>query len=441
MMNGELQKSCCTPGRAAELGRVDRQTVVAGEASVAGMVRLPGGEFLMGTDDAEGFPEDGEGPVRKVWVDAFWMDVAPVTNEEFARFVGETGYVTEAEVFGWSFVFGGHIPEERFGELVEDRVAGAPWWCKVAGAMWSRPEGPGSDVAGRGDHPVVHVSWNDATAYCKWAGKRLPTEAEWEYAARGGLEQRLYPWGDELTPGGEHRCNIWQGVFPYEDTGEDGYRGTCPVWAFVANGFGLVSVAGNAWEWCADWFGVEHAVGVVRNPAGPESGTARVMRGGSFLCHASYCNRYRVAARSGNTADSSTGNLGFRCARDVAMFAGGRGIGVGGRRAHGGDEPDEEAEGLVGAGVGGVVAEAGVDAADDSESEAGVGDFGGFAGGDGEEFGAEGVEVDLWKPTSQNRDLGHPASGAKLRLVQRPGWVWDGVVGWLPGRRAVGVLV
>jgi len=271
----------------------------------------------MGTDSGEGFPADGEGPVRKVFVDTFWIDVAPVTNDEFARFVGESGYVTEAEQYGWSFVFGGHIPEDRFAELVEDTVAGAPWWCKVSGAMWSAPEGPGSDVVGREEHPVVHVSWNDGMAYCAWAGKRLPTEAEWEYAARGGLEQKLFPWGDELTPGGEHRCNIWQGVFPYVDTAEDGYTGTCPVGAFPANGFGLRSVAGNVWEWCADWFGTDHGTGDLNNPRGPGDGVARVMKGGSFLCHASYCNRYRVAARSSNTPDSSTGNLGFRCVREV----------------------------------------------------------------------------------------------------------------------------
>ena len=216
--------------------------------------RCPVEAFLMGTDYADGFPLDGEGPVRSVTLSPFQIDRFPVTNEEFRAFVDATGYRTEAEVFGWSFVFWLHIPEERFEELVEDTVAAAQWWCKVPGAFWSQPEGPGSHVRDRGRHPVVHVSWNDAQAYAAWAAKSLPTEAQWEYAARGGLEQQLYPWGNELTPNGEHRCNVWQGQFPMEDTGEDGYAGSCPIDSFPPNGFGIYSVTGNVWEWCADWF-------------------------------------------------------------------------------------------------------------------------------------------------------------------------------------------
>jgi len=266
----------------------------------------------MGTDNPEGFPQDGEGPIRAVTLDAFRIDRSSVTNKRFRAFIEATGYRTEAEIFGWSFVFWSHLANPA---LAEDTVAAAPWWCKVPGSKWDAPEGPGSSVAKRGDHPVVHVSWNDATAYAAWSGQRLPTEAEWEYAARGGLVQKLYPWGDKLRPGGEHRCNIWQGDFPNHDTADDGYVGTSPVEAFPPNGFGLYSITGNAWEWCADWFttGPERATGR-EHLRGPLSGDARVMKGGSFLCHKSYCNRYRVAARTSNTPDSSASNVGFRCA-------------------------------------------------------------------------------------------------------------------------------
>jgi formylglycine-generating enzyme required for sulfatase activity len=319
-MSMEDGKKCCAP--AAE--RVGVAAVVSVEARepqeemLARMVELPGGTFLMGTDTAQGFALDGEGPVRAVTLEAFAIDRTQVTNAVFARFIAATGYKTEAEQFGWSFVFWSHIPKARFQELVQDTVAAAPWWCKVECARWDAPEGPGSNVAGRGDHPVVHVTWNDALAFCAWSGQRLPTEAEWEYAARGGLEQKLYPWGDKLRPDGEHRCNIWQGEFPEHDTGDDGYAGTCPVEAFPPNGYGLFSMTGNAWEWCADWF--DTAVGRAEgreNLQGPKQGVARVMKGGSFLCHKSYCNRYRVAARSSNTPDSSASNVGFRCARSL----------------------------------------------------------------------------------------------------------------------------
>lgn len=275
------------------------------------MVRIPGGTFLMGTDSHEGYASDGEGPVRTVTVSPFWIDMQAVTNASFGDFVAATGYRTEAERFGWSFVFGGLLPED----FPPTRgVAAAPWWRQVEGADWLHPEGPLSDIANRGNHPVVHISWQDATAYCEWAGRRLPTEAEWEYAARGGLVQKRYPWGDELMPGGEHRCNIWQGDFPSMNTLDDGFYGTAPADAFAPNGFGLYNMTGNTWEWCADWFDVAHGAAPQLDPQGPAMGTHRVIRGGSYLCHESYCYRYRVAARSASTPDSTTGNTGFRCA-------------------------------------------------------------------------------------------------------------------------------
>ena len=311
---------CCAASREAQ-GRmpVVSEAVVAGSARgpSAGMVLVPGGEFLMGTNDRAGFPADGEGPVRKVRVDPFYMDECAVTNAQFAEFVKSTGYKTEAERYRWSFVFYSFVPT-GIARRTRQAVASAPWWWPVEGASWKRPEGPGSKVKDRKDHPVVHISWNDAVAYCRWAGKRLPTEAEWEAAARGALEQRTYPWGDELTPGGEHRCNIWQGRFPDHNTGEDGYAGAAPVKSFTPNGYGLYNVCGNVWEWCSDWFSPDyHKRGPCENPVGPPTGTAKVIKGGSYLCHASYCNRYRVAARNANTPDSSTGNQGFRCVCDA----------------------------------------------------------------------------------------------------------------------------
>lgn len=279
------------------------------------MVTLPAATFLMGTDYARANPGDGEGPVRPVSLSPFSIDTYPVTNADFAEFVRATGYVTDAERFGNSFVFHLQVPEERYDELVEDTLAAAPWWCLVHGASWRTPEGPGSSIDARMTHPVVHVSWNDAMAYAAWSGASLPTEAQWEYAARGGLEQRLYPWGDELTPQGRHMCNVWQGEFPVVNTAEDGFAATCPVDAFPPNGYGLYSMIGNTWEWCADFWGTAFSGAPSRDPQGPPNGAGRVMKGGSYLCHASYCNRYRPAARTQNTPDSAASNIGFRCVR------------------------------------------------------------------------------------------------------------------------------
>jgi sulfatase modifying factor 1 len=263
------------------------------------MLELPGGAFRMGNEDDRAIPGDREGPVRTVEVAPFAIATTAVTVAQFAAFTAATGYRTVAERDGWSFVFAGLLPDDHPATRA---LARAPWWRQVHGADWAHPEGPGSGVAERQDHPVVHVSRDDALAYCAWAGVRLPTEAEWEYAARGGLDGARYPWGDELEPGGEHRCNIWQGEFPTHNTLEDGYLGTAPADAFAPNGYGLHNVAGNVWEWTADPF----------DPADPDGPAA--MRGGSYLCHVSYCERYRVAARTGSTPDSSSGNVGFRVA-------------------------------------------------------------------------------------------------------------------------------
>jgi len=278
------------------------------------MAAIPAGSFLMGTDDPRGYASDGEGPVHEVELSAFRVGVHTVTNDQFAAFVEATGHRTTAEEFATSFVFVGLLPADFPPTRA---VASAPWWREVAGADWRHPEGPQSDLMGRGSHPVVHVSWYDATAFCGWAGARLPTEAEWERAARGLEDGHHFPWGDDREPAGEHRMNVFQGDFPHHDTGADGWIGTCPVGSFAPNDFGLYEMTGNVWEWCADWFaGGYYRRSPVVAPSGPTSGQARVMRGGSYLCHECYCWRYRVDARSSNTPDSSTGNIGFRVAAD-----------------------------------------------------------------------------------------------------------------------------
>ncbi|XP_035931443.2 formylglycine-generating enzyme isoform X4 [Halichoerus grypus] len=231
------------------------------------MVLIPAGVFTMGTDDPQ-IKQDGEAPARRVAIDAFYMDAYEVSNAEFEKFVNSTGYLTEAEKFGDSFVFEGMLSEQVKTDI-QQAVAAAPWWLPVKGANWRHPEGPDSTVLHRPDHPVLHVSWNDAVAYCTWAGKRLPTEAEWEYSCRGGLQNRLFPWGNKLQPKGQHYANIWQGEFPVTNTGEDGFRGTAPVDAFPPNGYGLYNIVGNAWEWTSDWWTVHHSVEKTLNPALP----------------------------------------------------------------------------------------------------------------------------------------------------------------------------
>lgn len=308
-------KPCCTPHRDAPppaQGGPQQAGDVPG-AELAKLIEVPGGEFIMGTDSTEGFAADGEGPARAVRLDAFRIAPAAVTNREFGDFVRATRYMTQAEQLGQSFVFYLQLPR-MLRETVRQVPSGLPWWLAVDDASWQRPEGPGSHIHDRADHPVVHVSWHDAQAYCGWAGVRLPSEAEWELAARGGLEGRRYPWGDEIEPGGLARCNIWHGQFPNEPA--DGWRpGTVPALAFEPNGLGLYNTAGNVWEWCEDWFSpAYHRDTPAQNPVQSLPTGLRSTRGGSFLCHDSYCNRYRLAARGSSTPSSSLSNCGFRVA-------------------------------------------------------------------------------------------------------------------------------
>lgn len=288
-------------------------------------VRLRGGTFMMGDAFGEGYTADGETPAHPVTLKPFWMDITTVTNAQFATFAKATGYTTEAEQVGSSAVF--HLAVAADKADVLGCAAGAPWWLEVRGADWRHPEGRYTNISKRQHHPVVHVSWNDANAYARWAGKRLPSEAEWEYAARGNLDGARFPWGDELTPGGRWLCNIWQGTFPTVNTREDGYLTTAPSKSFHKNGYGLWQMVGNVWEWSADWFSpttYADRVAAAQSdipataPQGPPTGKTRVMRGGSYLCHDSYCYRYRVAARSSNTPESSSSNIGFRCANNDA---------------------------------------------------------------------------------------------------------------------------
>jgi formylglycine-generating enzyme required for sulfatase activity len=311
-------KPCCAASRACtDILTAAPAIAPAAAPAQRATVAFPAVTFLMGTDYERANRGDGEGPARAVALSPFAIDVYPVTNADFAEFVRATAYVTESERYGNSFVFQGQIPQGRYDELVTDTLAAAPWWCLVDGASWRAPEGPGSTIEQRMTHPVVHVSWNDAMAYAAWSGGALPSEAQWEYAARGGLEQKLYPWGDELNPQGQYLCNVWQGEFPDVNTAADGYAATSPVDAFPPNGHGLYSVTGNTWEWCLDFWHTTFSAAPSSDPLGPPSGDARVMKGGSFLCHLSYCNRYRPAARTRNTPDSAASNIGFRCARPV----------------------------------------------------------------------------------------------------------------------------
>lgn len=323
-----LPSSCCLRGQATKAVPTQVSTLPPRQGRVldtSRMVTIAAGAFLMGSDDPDRFPEDGEGPVREVHLHEFRIDVTAVTVGAFSHFVRATGYQTDAERAGWSFVFHSLVPDRAGVQVLDAVLPDAPWWLPVRGASWRQPEGPGSDTRGRETHPVVHVSWRDAAAYAGWAGKQLPTEAQWEKAARGGLVQATYPWGMAFKPEGRHMCNTWQGRFPSINTGEDGYVGTCPADAFAPNGYGLHNMAGNVWEWCADWWSRTWHVAPgpqtrqdPQGPQGPGAGDEKVIRGGSYLCHASYCNRYRVAARTAAALTSSSGHMGFRCAMSPA---------------------------------------------------------------------------------------------------------------------------
>jgi formylglycine-generating enzyme required for sulfatase activity len=283
------------------------------------LATIPAGRAMLGDHFGDGYDCDGEGPVHEVELSAYRIGVTSVTNAAFAAFVDATGHRTLAEAEGYSAVF--HTDVAATVADVLGYSPATPWWVGVRGADWRHPEGPRSGIEDRADHPVVHVSHDDALAFARWAGRRLPTEAEWEYAARGGLEGKRYPWGDELMAGAgdEWQVNIFQGSFPATNTAEDGWTTTAPVTAYRPNGYGLHQMVGNVWEWCADWFDpTAYDARERRDPRGPAGGTVRVMRGGSFLCHDSYCNRYRVAARSAAPPDSTASNLGFRCAADVS---------------------------------------------------------------------------------------------------------------------------
>jgi formylglycine-generating enzyme len=312
--------------------------------TLAGMVWIPGGEFTMGTDDVRSFPN--ERPAHRVRVDGFWMDDHDVTNAEFARFIEATGYVTTAEKKpDWEELkkeLPPDTPKPDDSVLVPGSLVFTPtshpvplddlsaWWRWVPGACWCHPEGPDSNIAGRENHPVVQVSWYDAVEYAKWAGKRLPTEAEWELAARGGLEGKRFAWGDDFRPNGKYMANTWQGLFPVTNTAEDGFVGTSPVKSFPPNGYGLYDMAGNVWQWCSDWYRVDAFTQIVteladksvcRDTGGPReswdpadpNAPKRVVKGGSFLCNPSYCESYRPSARRGTPPDTGSSHTGFRC--------------------------------------------------------------------------------------------------------------------------------
>jgi formylglycine-generating enzyme required for sulfatase activity len=311
-----MTSPCCVPSvlrdAAGEAAPASAPPVVSPIRHEAMTLAIPGGSATVGSD-APFFREDGEGPARRLTLRPFRIDAHAVTNRRFAAFIAATGHRTEAERFGWSYVFHMFIPPG----VAAPSPVGTPWWGQVHGGYWAAPEGPGSSVQDRLDHPVTHIAWNDAVAFAAWAGGRLPTEAEWEHAAKGGDDTARFPWGAQEPDDASAMCNIWQGDFPRHNTRADGWLGTAPADAYAPNRFGLFNACGNVWEWCADPFRVRSfsAAAKQRNRAAAAEGE-RVMKGGSYLCHRSYCYRYRIAARSGRSADTSAGHLGFRVAYD-----------------------------------------------------------------------------------------------------------------------------
>jgi len=337
-------KDCCTFVLLSLLSPVASSP--AADASVvtpapANMVWIPGGEFLMGCDEAgdalcsiSGVTRDAL-PIHKVYVDGFWMDRTEVTNDQFEKFTKATGYITIAERIPTKEEFPTAPPENLVAGSVVFTPTPEPvplnnhlrWWDYVKGANWRHPLGASTDLKGKGNHPAVHIAYPDAVAYAKWAGKRLPTEAEWEFAARGGLKDKFYAWGNELKPDGKWMANIYEGQFPVKDSGADGFVGLAPVAQFPANGYGLYDMAGNVWEWCSDWYRPDYYAplaktgGVARNPQGPDSSLdpvepmekKRVHRGGSFLCTDQYCTRYMVGTRGKGEVTTGSNHLGFRC--------------------------------------------------------------------------------------------------------------------------------
>jgi formylglycine-generating enzyme len=319
MTGGKPDCGCLPQTTALSGGKAEGVPAGGASPALCAMIRdglrdIPGGFLDMGAARSR-YAVDLDSPRRRVRVSGFALAATTVTNRQFAAFIAESGHRTTAEREGWSFVFAAFLPDA----VRHPRHApGTPWWRQVHGADWAHPEGPGSHVEDRPDHPVVHVSWDDALAFAAFTGTRLPTEAEWEHGARGGLKAMKFPWGNALVPDGQHRQNVWQGVFPTVNTADDGHAGTCDARSYPANAYGLHNMTGNVWEWVADWFGPLPPARMppVADPSGPTTGDRKVMRGGSHLCHASYCERYFVHSRTSNTPDSSTGHIGFRVARD-----------------------------------------------------------------------------------------------------------------------------